>query len=77
MVNVIYDGCNYKICDENFQEIKSDGNESQDAFLITSLIKLSPKRINLYCDDYQDSDVITLISQIFDRRVSILPLCYV
>ena len=82
LVNVVYDGKNYKICDENFKEIEKSSKDLSDsdgaeALLVTSLIELAPKKINVYCELEEDSDVLTLISQIFDRRVNILPNCLI
>lgn len=76
-VNVVKENDNYKICDENFNEIEQEYeiNQNNEAFLITSIINLSPKRINIYCDDSENSSALTLISQVFANRVFILPKC--
>ncbi len=82
LVNVVKEEERYKLCDENFNEIsKSDcplsGLEEIDdggeINLITSLIALSPKKINVYCNAFENSPTLTLISQIFENRISILP----
>ena len=75
LVNVVKDDVGYKICDENFVEIETEekGEVKDDAFLVTSLITLSPKKINVYCDMSENSSALTLISQIFENRVVILP----
>lgn len=75
-INVVKENDSYKICDENFNEIEQEqGKENNEAFLITSIINLSPKRINIYCDDTENSSALTLLSQIFVNRVFILPKC--
>ena len=77
-INVVKEEQRFKICDENFNEIEvEERKESEDneAFLITSLITLSPKRIMVYCDMDENSSALTLISQVFQDRVSILPRC--
>ncbi len=71
------------MCDEKFNEIdteeeglcllKKTENNDNEVDLITSLIALSPRKINDYCDEYENSPTLTLISQIFENRVSILP----
>lgn len=74
LVNVVKDDVGYKICDENFVEIETgEENLTGDAFLVTSLITLSPKKINVYCDMNENSSALSLISQIFENRVVILP----
>lgn len=76
-VNVVKENDYFKICDENFNEIEQDNeiNQNNEAFLITSIINLSPKRINIYCDDSENSSALTLLSQVFANRVFILPRC--
>jgi len=75
-INVVKENDCYKICDENFNEIEQEQDkENNEAFLITSIINLSPKRINIYCDDTENSSALTLLSQIFVNRVFILPKC--
>ena len=75
-INVVKENDSYKICDENFNEIEQEQDkENNEAFLITSIINLSPKRINIYCDDTENSSALTLLSQIFVNRVFILPKC--
>lgn len=74
LINVVKVNDGYKICDENFKEINIDeAQKENEAFLITSLISLSPKRINVYCDAGENSSVLSLVSQVFENRVFILP----
>lgn len=76
LVNIVKDESGYKICDENFNEIEiedKDINENE-AFLITSLITLSPKKIKVYCDLNENSAALSLISQLYENRVEILPM---
>lgn len=76
-INVVKENDNFKICDENFNEIEQEYElkDNNEAFLITSIINLAPKRINIYCDDSENSSALTLISQVFANRVYILPKC--
>ncbi len=84
LVNVLKSEESFCLCDEKFNEIDAEKegicllrNEKSDADLITSLIALSPKKINVYCDSCENNSTLSLISQIFGARVSILPNnCY-
>ena len=77
LINVVKNENGFKICDANFNEIENDDADEQinnnEAFLITSLITLSPKKINVYCELGENSSALTLISQLFENRVNILP----
>lgn len=83
LINVVKNDAGYILCDEKFNEINTDNEEicllkkaekqDNEVDLITSLIALSPRKINVYCDEYENSPTLTLISQIFENRVSILP----
>lgn len=87
LINVVKKQEDFLICDEKFNKIntreeglclinKKDSNNEAEIDLITSLIALSPKRINVYCDQYENNSTLTLISQLFGNRVFILPkLC--
>lgn len=85
LINVIKSQETFLVCDEKFNQIntKEEGlcllknykqpqNEAE-IDLITSLIALSPKKINVYCDKSENNPTLTLISQLFGQRVSILP----
>lgn len=85
LVNVVKKQESFFICDEKFNQIntkdeglcllKNYGKPQNEAEidLITSLIALSPKRINVYCDKNENNSTLSLISQLFGHRVSILP----
>lgn len=79
IVNVVKQEENFVLCDEKFNLIDESScllsqlDEKNEFNLIASLIALSPKKINVYCNTFENSPIITLVSQIFDRRVSILP----
>lgn len=80
-INVVKKGSCFQICDENFNEISKENcllsrleeSPNSDVNLVTSLIALSPKKINVYCSPFENNNALTLISQIFENRVSILP----
>lgn len=86
LVNVVKGENSFLICDEKFNMIDTEEqglcslkkSETKDAEvdLITSLIALSPRKINVYCNQYENNSTLTLISQIFGSRVSILPDAY-
>lgn len=77
-VNIVQESNKFVILDHSYREVEenfSDFRESdEDIYLITSLIALCPKTINVYCDSYTNSSALTLISQIFDSRLHILPI---
>ena len=82
-VNVLKKGDEFIICDEQFNEIEVDRctsiNENdvvkdQNISLITNLISLSPKKIILHCNICENSPVLSLISQIFDKRICVFPV---
>ena len=79
IVNVVKKEEDFVLCDEEFKRIDNNEcllfqlDEKNEFNLIASLIALSPKKINVYCNAFENNPIITLVSQIFDRRVSILP----
>lgn len=79
IVNVVKNKDNFVLCDEDFKKIDNNEcllfqlDEKNEFNLIASLIALSPKKINVYCNALENSPIISLVSQIFDKRVSILP----
>lgn len=83
LINVVKNEDEFLLCDEKFNAISTENeglcslNKTEDKDseidLITSLIALSPRKINVYCDKYENNPTLTLISQIFGSRVSILP----
>ena len=82
-VNILKKDRKYVICDEQLNEIdKNDyclscDDESvlrdENVDLITSLISLSPKKIIVHCSLFENNPALTLISQIFESRISIDP----
>ncbi len=79
-INVVKKDNEFKLCDESFNEILSSQvplanlePESNEVGLVTNLIALSPRKINVYCSPFENNCALTLISQIFENRVSILP----
>ena len=81
LVNVVKKEETFMLCDEQFNEIDEsqcllnqlDDEKGGEINLIASLIALSPKKINVYCNPFENNPVLTLISQIFENRISILP----
>ncbi|MDD4111091.1 MAG: sporulation protein YtxC [Clostridia bacterium] len=81
LINVVKKEEDYLVCDEKFNKINveegicllKNENEDTNINLITSLISLSPRKINVYCDLNENNPSLTFISQIFGNRVSILP----
>ena len=73
-VNIVYDNEVYKFFDESFIEIDSLTCQkvSTDCLMISNLISLSPRKINIYCNNYH-TNVCNLIKQIFYKRVRFLP----
>ena len=73
-VNIVYDNSVYKFFDESFIEIDSISyeNVSTECSMISNLISLSPRKINMYCNNYH-TNVCNLIKQIFYKRVKFLP----
>lgn len=78
-INVVKKDNEFKLCDESFNEISSSQvplsnleQENGEVGLVTNLIALSPKKINVYCSPFENNCALTLISQIFESRVSIV-----
>ena len=80
IVNVVKKGNEFVICDEEFKEIDSSScplselDEKRvegEIGLITSLIAISPKKIVVHCNLNENNPTLTLISQIFENRISI------
>ena len=66
-INVMQDELGYKILNDAFEELEDDFESPSPEKLIASLIELCPRKINLYTDK---GEAISLISQIFDKRIS-------
>ena len=80
-INVIKKEEKFLLCDEQFNEIDEsqcplsqlEDEKCDEINIIAALIALSPKKINVYCNQFENNPVLTLISQIFENRISILP----
>lgn len=82
LINIVKDEESFRLCDDKFNDIdlRNEGlcilsnvdKKDAEIDLITSLIALSPQKINVYCDQYENNPTLTLISQLFGSRVSIL-----
>lgn len=67
-----------KICfyDNNFNLLKQNDLTEQDidSTIISNLIALAPKNVNIYCGDSFNGNLIRLLKQIFDKRINFLNL---
>ncbi len=65
-----------KVCfyDTNFKLIKQNSitEKDIDSTIISSLIALAPKYVNIYCGDDFNRNLINLLKQIFDKRINFL-----
>ncbi|MBQ8844900.1 MAG: hypothetical protein IJ008_02660 [Clostridia bacterium] len=69
-INVVEDEEGYKILDTSFETLIKEKQYYDNEDLISSLIDLSPKKINLYCKN--ENNVIKLLEKIFDDRIDIM-----
>ena len=73
VVNIVEQNNKYVITDSEFEEIDTlEEYENNDKNLISSLISLSPKNINIYCSDMLSNRVTKLICCLFEKRVRFL-----
>ncbi|MDD4211509.1 MAG: sporulation protein YtxC [Clostridia bacterium] len=72
-VNIIYKNNTYKFLDENNKKIKlqNELNEEEEIFLITNLITLNPKAINLYCDSSIKVKTLNLLNELFGSKITL------
>lgn len=76
VVNVKIDNNNFYLSDANNRPIQDlmlgDMQGCSDAFLVTTLITLSPQKINLCCDTNIKNSTINLLFELFSDRIEIL-----
>lgn len=75
-INIYYKNSNYYMFDKNNNELGDDlidypliKNESQ---VLSSLIKLCPRKIKIHCDLNKSNDIFSIISNIFEDRVEFI-----
>ena len=58
--------------DTNFNELKKNDmlEKDIDSTIISSLISLAPKYVNIYCGQSFNSNLVKLLKQIFDKRIN-------
>ena len=73
VINIIKQNEEYKILDAQFEEIAFEEKLLEnDKSLISSIISLCPKNINIYCSDILPNNVTKLICTLFEKRVKFL-----
>ena len=73
VVNIVGQDNGYIITNSDFEEIDfNEQYENNDKNLISSLISLCPKNINIYCSDMLSNQVTKLICCLFEKRVKFL-----
>lgn len=69
---------NNKICflDDNYNVLKQNDFSEKDinSTIISSLISLSPKYVNVYCKDSLDDNLLNMLKQIFDKRINFVQI---
>lgn len=73
VVNIVEQNKKYVITDSDFEEIDLNCQcDDDDKNLISSLISLCPKNINIYCSDIIPNKLTKLICCLFEKRVRFL-----
>lgn len=73
IVNVVHQNDNYVLLDAQYNEINIDKDIlNKDSKLLSCLISLCPKVINIYCSEHIPGAVTKLICQLFEKRVKFL-----
>ena len=74
IVNLIHRDNKVLFYDVNYKLLwQSDINEKDiDSTIISNLIALAPKFVNIYCVDNFNGNLIKLLKQIFDKRINFL-----
>lgn len=79
-VNIVKKEDELVLCDEEFNAIDDSEcllaqiEEKTEFNLIAALIALSPRKINVYCNSFENNSTLTMISQIFEKRVAFIPV---
>ncbi len=68
VINIMSVDKSYAIYDAKFDAIKCP-NDMDEEKLVSTLIALSPKSINIYCSEILSSKIKTMICKLFEKRV--------
>ena len=69
---VFYNGKNFELLDENNNIICFNNTNNPEANLISGLISLAPKTINLHCAGMLSDNTFKIIYYIFNKKVNLL-----
>lgn len=75
-INVLQENDSISFYDENKNLIKRSNISEKDinSTIISSLISLAPKMVNVYSSENFNENLIKLLKQIFDKRINILSI---
>jgi hypothetical protein len=75
-ISILEENGSINFYDENQKLIKKNNSEEKDidSTIISSLISLAPKVVNIYSNNNFNENLIKLLKQIFDKRINILTL---
>lgn len=71
-IDVFYNGIDFEIVDENNNLISFNNTGNPEVNLISSLISLAPKTINLHCAGMLSDNTFKIIYYIFNKKVNLL-----
>lgn len=71
-IDVFYNGIGFEIVDENNNIISFNNTGNPEANLISGLISLAPKTINLHCAGMLSDNTFKIIYYIFNKKVNLL-----
>jgi hypothetical protein len=72
-INIVFKNNAYEFMDEKGKKIKlkNKEEESEEIFLITNLITLNPKAINLHCDSTIKIKTLNLLNELFGNKIKL------
>ncbi len=75
-INMLQDDGKVMFYDTNFNLLKENNilDKDIDSTIISNLIAFAPKYVNIYCGENFNSNLISLLKQIFDNRINFLNL---
>lgn len=71
-IDVFYNGKNFELLDENNNIICFNNTNNPETDLISGLISLAPKTINLHCAGMLSDNTFKIIYYIFNKKVNLL-----